>query len=201
MYCECFALPVLFLDLSNTCMHGLVHCRFIACHTFPDCTCMYVSAISKSGGGQLDLLILDCLYRVSFFSSLCLLCCVFPFLLLIMYLFLDLHIKYETFSLLNRSSLVASDYRIRTDVSEYWEEHVEIGKHHFSKALLLVILYWCVHIVGNLSLRVYCMDEHFSSLGPNINVFHIAQHDLLILHEAYNPQDSANQIQNIDCNR
>ena len=176
-------------------------CRFIACHTLFDCTCTYVSAISKSGGGQLDLLILDCLYRVSFFSSLCLLCCVFPFLLLIVYLFLDLHIKYETFSLLNRSSLVASNYRIRTGFSEYWEEHVEIGKHHFSKSLLLVILNWCVHIVGNLSLLVILYGWTFLSLGANINAFNIAQHDLLILHQAYNPPDSSNQIQNIDCNR
>lgn len=34
------------------------------------CTHAYLSAISKSGEGQLDLLILDCLYRVSFLSSL-----------------------------------------------------------------------------------------------------------------------------------
>ena len=41
----------------------------------------FFSAISKSGGGQLDLLILDCLYRVSFliFSVLC---SHFPFKLL-----------------------------------------------------------------------------------------------------------------------
>jgi phosphoribosyl 1,2-cyclic phosphodiesterase len=35
-------------------------------------------AISKSGGGQLDLLILDCLYRVSFFSSFCCIYRCFP---------------------------------------------------------------------------------------------------------------------------